>query len=179
MSGTSLNSYSRTAILLHWAIALMVISNIGLAGFTEDMSREARGPYMDVHKAIGITILFLSLGRLVWRLGHKPPPLPPSTPAWQALASKISHILFYVLMIGLPVGGWLWMSTYPAPFSYFGLFDVPMLPVAGNKALGEALHEGHEIGGTAMFILVLIHLAAVVKHQFFDKDNIIRRMWPH
>jgi cytochrome b561 len=69
------------------------------------------------------------------------------------------------------------MSTYPAPFSYFGLFDVPMLPVAGQEALGEALHEGHEIGGKAMLALVVIHLAAVAKHQFIDKHDILSRMW--
>lgn len=169
--------YSKTAIWLHWIIAIFVITNIGLAELTEDMSREARGPYMDYHKAIGISILFLSLGRLIWRLGHKPPPLPMGMPAWQRVASKISHVTFYVLIIGLPLGGWLWMSTYPGNMvSYFGLFDIPALPVQGQEALGELLHEGHKIGGQAMLILVIIHLLAVAKHQFFDKDNLIRRM---
>lgn len=171
------STYSKTAIWLHWIIALLIIANIGLAELTEDMTREARGPYMDFHKAFGITILFLSLGRLIWRLRHKPPALPANMPGWQTMASKISHFLFYTLMIGLPIGGWLWMSTYPAPISYFGLFEVPMLPVEGNKALGEALHEGHKLGGKAMLVLVVIHLAAVAKHQFIDKDNLISRMW--
>jgi len=170
--------YSKTAIWLHWIIALLIVINIGLAEFTEDLSREARGPYMDAHKATGISILFLSLGRLVWRLGNKPPALPASMSGWQIIATRISHFLFYVLIIGLPISGWLWMSTYPAAFSYFGLFDVPMLPVEGQKALGEALHSGHELGGKAMIILIIIHLAAVAKHQFFDKDNLIQRMWP-
>lgn len=172
------NKYSTAAIWLHWIIALLIIANIGIAELTEDMSREARAPYMEFHKAFGITVLFLSIARLGWRLGHKPPPLPATMPAWQILISKISHVLFYVLMIGLPIGGWLWMSTYPAPFSYFGLFDVPMLPVAGNKALGEALHSGHELGGKLMFALLVIHLAAVAKHHLVDKHNILARMWP-
>lgn len=172
------STYSKTAIWLHWIIAILIIANIGLAELTEDMTREARGPYMDFHKAFGITILFLSLGRLLWRLRHKPPTLPATMPGWQVIASKISHFLFYALMIGLPIGGWLWMSTYPAPVSYFGLFNVPMLPVEGNKVLGELLHEGHELGGKTMFVLVLIHLAAVAKHQFIDKDNLFRRMLP-
>ncbi|MEW4468411.1 cytochrome b [Parasphingorhabdus sp. JC815] len=170
--------YSKTAIWLHWIIALLVITNIGLAELTEDFSREARGPYMNTHKAVGISILFLSLGLLAWRLGNKPPTLPATMPGWQVLAARISHIFFYVLMIGLPIGGWLWMSTYPAPFSYFGLFDVPMLPVEGQKALGETLHEGHKLAGKAMIVLLLIHLAAVIKHQFLDRDNLIQRMWP-
>ncbi len=173
------SSYSKIAIWLHWIIAILIIANIGLAELTEDLSREARGPYMDFHKAFGITVLFLSIARLGWRLGHKPPPLPGNMPGWQVAASKVSHILFYILMIGLPIGGWLWMSTYPAPISYFGLFDIPLLPVEGNKALGEALHEGHEIGGKLMLGLVIIHLAAVAKHLFVDKNNILRRMWPN
>lgn len=169
--------YSTTAIWFHWIIAILIITNIGLAMLTDDMSREARGPYMDYHKAIGITILFLSIARLGWRLGHKPPTLPANMAGWQVLLSKISHILFYVLMIGLPIGGWLWMSTYPAPFSYFGLFEVPMLPVEGNKALGEALHEGHELGGKIMLGLVVLHLLAVAKHHLVDKHNLLARMW--
>ncbi len=174
---TEHSRYSTTAIWFHWIIAILIITNIGLAEFTEDMSREARGPYMDFHKAIGISVLFLSLGRLGWRLTHKPPPLPESMANWQAMLSKISHVLFYVLMIGMPIGGWLWMSTYPAPISYFGLFEVPMLPVAGNEALGETLHEGHEVGGKIMFALVILHLLAVAKHHLLDKHNVLSRMW--
>ena len=127
------SNYSQIAIWLHWIIAILIIANIGLAELTEDLSREARGPYMDVHKAFGITVLFLSLGRLVWRLGHKPPALPSGMPGWQVVASKTSHFLFYLLMIGLPLGGWLWMSTYPAPISYFGLFEVPVLPAISGR----------------------------------------------
>lgn len=175
---TRTERYSQVAIWLHWIIALAILTNIGLAELTEDMSREARGPYMDVHKALGISILFLSLGRLGWRLGHKPPPLPTHMPGWQRTVSHLSHGLFYVLMIGLPIGGWLWMSTYPAPFSYFGLFDVPMLPVAGQEALGEMLNDGHEIGGKVMLGLVVLHLLAVAKHHLVDKHNLLARMSP-
>jgi cytochrome b561 len=175
---TQTASYTRVAIWIHWIIALAILTNIGLAEFTEDLSREARTPYMDVHKALGITILFLSLGRLGWRLGHKPPPLPAHMPGWQRVISGVSHALFYVLMIGLPIGGWLWMSTYPAPISYFGLFNVPMLPVAGQEALGDMLHEGHEIGGKIMLGLVVLHLLAVAKHHLVDKHNLLARMSP-
>ena len=72
----------------------------------------------------------------------------------------------------------MWMSSASAPISYFGLFDVPLFPVAGQKALGEALHSGHKLGGTAMFFLIILHLLAFVKHQFFDKDNLLQRMRP-
>ncbi len=174
---SSSNRYSSIAMLLHWLIALLVIANIGLAELTEDLSREARGPYMDVHKAIGITVLVLTLARIGWRLGHKPPPLPASMPGWQLIAAKATHWAFYFLLLALPLSGWLWMSTYPAPFPWFGLFEVPMLPVAGQEALGEFLHESHEIMGKAMFFLVILHILGALKHVV-DRDGVFGRMLP-
>lgn len=170
--------YTKVAMLLHWIIAILVIANIGLAELTEDLSREARGPYMDVHRAFGITILFLTVVRIAWRLGHKPPPLPATMPAWQRATARISHFAFYTLLLALPLSGWLWMSTYPAPVSYFGLFEIPVLPVVGREALGELLHEGHEIMGQAMFYLVILHILGGMKHLVIDKDGVFGRMLP-
>lgn len=170
--------YSTVAILLHWAIAVLVIANIGLAELTEDLSREARGPYMDLHKAFGITVLVLTLVRIGWRLGHKWHPLPGSTPGWQRALARLNHFLFYLLLLALPLSGWLWMSTFPAPISFFGLFEVPLWPVAGQEALGETLHEGHEIMGKTMLVLVILHLLGVAKHMAVDKDGLLWRMLP-
>lgn len=173
-----MNRYTRVAIALHWIIALLVIANIGLAELTEDFSREARAPYMDLHKAFGISVLILTLARIAWRIGHKPPPLPLSMRPWERALARITHFAFYLLLIGLPLSGWLWMSTYPAPFAYFGLFDVPLWPVAGQEALGETLHEGHEILGKAMLALVVLHTLGALKHLVIDKDGSFRRMLP-
>lgn len=170
--------YTKVAMTLHWIIAILVIANIGIAELTEDLSREARGPYMDVHKAFGITVLVLTLARIAWRLGHKPPPMPASMPAWQTATARITHFAFYLLLLALPLSGWLWMSTYPAPVSYFGLFEVPVLPVAGQEALGETLHEGHEVMGKAMLALVVLHILGAFKHLLVDKDGVFGRMLP-
>jgi len=170
--------YTKVAIMLHWIIAILVIANIGLAELTEDLAREARGPYMNVHKAFGITVLLLTLARIAWRLGHKPPPLPTAMPAWQKAAARISHFAFYVLLLALPLSGWLWMSTYPAPVSYFGLFEVPVLPVVGQEALGEGLHKSHEVMGQAMFYLVILHILGGLKHLVVDRDGVFGRMLP-
>ncbi|MGP1282575.1 MAG: cytochrome b [Parasphingopyxis sp.] len=170
--------YTKVAMTLHWIIAILVIANIGLAELTEDLSREARGPYMDVHKAFGITVLVLTLARIAWRLGHKPPPMPASMPAWQTATARITHFAFYLLLLALPLSGWLWMSTYPAPVSYFGLFEMPVLPVVGQEALGETLHEGHEVMGKAMLALVVLHILGAFKHLLVDKDGVFGRMLP-
>ena len=180
MNTDSISKYSKGAIAFHWIIAILVIANIGLAMLTEDMTREARGPYMDLHKAFGICVLFLSLARLGWRWTHPKPALPASLAGWEITLSKITHFLFYLLMIGLPLGGWLWMSTYgpQAAISIFGLFDMPVLPVEGNKALGDFIHEGHEVGGKVMLILIILHIFGALKHQFIDRMPFIQRMWP-
>ncbi|MBC2777402.1 cytochrome b [Parasphingopyxis marina] len=170
--------YSGVAMLLHWLIAALVLANIGLAELTEDLSRAARGPYMDIHKACGISVLALMVIRLAWRMGHKPPPFPESMAGWEKALARTTHWIFYGLLIALPLSGWLWMSTIPAPVSYFGLFGVPAWPVAGNEALGDVLHETHEIMGKAIFYLAIFHTLAAFKHLVIDKDGVFGRMLP-
>jgi len=180
MSEQAISKYTKGAMIFHWLIAILVITNIGLAEFTEDMTREARGPYMDFHKASGICILFLTLGRLGWRWTHPRPALSPTIAGWEKTLAKTVHFIFYLLLIGLPLGGWLWMSTYgqQAAVSIFGLFSMPVLPVEGNKALGDLVHEAHETGGKVMFVLIILHILGALKHQFVDKIPFIGRMWP-
>lgn len=171
--------YSKTAIFLHWTIALLVIANIVLAAMAEDLPREARGALMDPHKAIGVSILLLSLGRLFWRMGHKPPPLPAAIPGWQAILGRTVHVLFYVLIIAVPFSGWLMASAHPQapPVEYFGLFDAT-LPVGKDETLAGIGHEAHEILTKPLAVLVLLHIAAALKHQFIDRLPFIQRMWP-
>ncbi|APG62266.1 hypothetical protein LPB140_04995 [Sphingorhabdus lutea] len=173
-----MTKYSKIAILLHWIIAAAIITNIGLAELTEDLGKTARAPYMDLHKSLGICILFFSLFRLYWRVTHKRPAPMEQISGWETSMAKAAHFIFYALMIGLPLGGWLWMSTYPAPINMFGLFDMPVLPVVGNKALADIAHEGHEIGGKAMLILIVLHLLGALKHQFIERLPLLQRMMP-
>lgn len=169
--------YTKVAIWLHWLIALAVIANIGLAMLTEGLPRETHRAAMGVHKALGITVLVLTLLRILWRLGHKPPPLPPATAGWQRWASRVVHFLFYVLLILLPLSGWVWMSAADRPIDFFGLFTVPTL-IAPNKEIADVLHERHEMLGLMMLGLVVIHLLAVAKHHLFDRNRQLSRMNP-
>ncbi|MBL8651524.1 MAG: cytochrome b/b6 domain-containing protein [Sphingopyxis sp.] len=112
--------HTKVAIWLHWVIALSVLANIGLAMLTEDMPRETHRAAMGIHKALGITVLGLSIVLILWRLGHKPPPSPVGTPAWQKPVSKVVHFLFYALLILLPLSGWVWMSAADRPIDFVG-----------------------------------------------------------
>ncbi len=160
--------YSRGAILFHWVIAALVLVNlwIGIVGGS-----------MSAHKAIGITVLALTIGRIGWRLGHAPPPLPPGTPSWERMAAKVSHVLFYVLLLLVPLTGWAMASGAKRyPLDWFGLFPIPYLPISPSAAhLG---HELHEVVGFGMAGLVALHIAAALRHHFLLRDGVLLRMLP-
>ena len=177
MAGTaSMRRYSRGAIAFHWVIAVLVIINLILGLFHESLLKGLG--VMPVHFAIGMTVLILSIGRLVWRLTHPVPPLPDAMAGWERYASRAVHWIFYALIILMPLSGWVMMSggREPHAVSWFGLFTFPILPVSGGAA--GASHEFHEIFGYAMAALVVLHIAAALRHHFILRDGVLGRMLP-
>ena len=174
-----MGKYSKIAILFHWAIAILIGTNVLLATLAEDLPRAARAVYMSPHKAIGISILILTIGRILWRLGHRPPPLPDQLAGFQATAGRTVHILFYILMIVMPLTGLLMIgaNTTVAPVDFFGLFTVDMA-VGTNAALADFAQEGHEFLVTPLIILVGLHVLGALKHQFIDRMPFLQRIWP-
>lgn len=171
--------YSRGAVILHWLIAALVLFNVVVALATDDAPKPVRMYWMPMHMAVGVLVLALSVIRIGWRISHRPPPLDPALATWERMLATGVHALFYVLLIAIPITGWLMVSA-PAdagPISFFGLFNVPALPVAGNKTAEEIGHEGHEIMGFVMIGLVLLHVAGALKHQLFDRRPSLGRMW--
>lgn len=166
--------YSATARSLHWLIALGIIANIILA-----LGHDAFGdgfPAIPLHKAIGMTILLLSIARLSWRLAHQPPALPATMPDWQKRAAHGLHWLFYAMLIGVPVGGWVMSSASKYPLTWFWLFDIPKLPVLEKSPLAEMAHEGHEVMGLLFIPLLALHIGAALYHHFVVRDDVLRRM---
>ena len=171
--------YSKIAILFHWLIAILIAANILLANLGEGLPRAARAAYMSPHKAIGISILILTIGRILWRLTNRPPALPNKVAGWQAKAGHSAHILFYVLMIVMPLTGWLMIGAKgkAAPVDFFGLFTIDMA-VGKNAMLADIGHEGHEILAAPLIVLIGLHILGALKHQFIDKMPFVQRMWP-
>ena len=181
MSNTdSAARYSRGAIILHWLIALLIIGNFVGAWMSEDLPRDEKIVMMGYHKATGILILLLTLVRIGWRFTHRPPPLLESLKAWEAALAKVTHTLFYLLMLAVPLAGWGLHSAFGKgkPVSMFGLFDFPALPVGSDKATIGLFHDLHEVTATAMLALFVLHVAAALKHQFADRDGTMRRIVP-
>lgn len=180
MTATAHSRYSSVAIFLHWIIAALIIANIVIGIAHEDMAQEARRFWMGQHFAIGLAVLFLSVARLAWRFVNKAPPPLESQAKWERTLAWIIHRLFYVLMIVLPLLGWMAISSGDRPFavSMWGLFEVAPLPIARSEEAHGAYEELHEIFAFAMIGLIVLHVAGALKHHIMDKDVTIRRMMP-
>ena len=168
MDGT----YSRGAIAFHWIIAALVIFNlaVGLLPFL--------GGLFFLHKAIGITVLALTIGRIAWRLAHRPPPLPAHVAAWERGVAHATHWTLYGLLLLMPLSGWAMVSgtAKRRPLDWFGLFDIPYLPV--SKAVGDIGHDAHGLLGWLMLALVALHIGAALRHHLILRDGVLARMIP-
>ena len=171
-------AYSRGAVVLHWLIAVLIIANFLIAELSEDMAKEDRMAMMGNHKAIGLTILALTVLRIVWRFMRPAPPLIETLKAWEAALAKVTHGLLYFLMLAIPLSGWGLVSGKGNPVSLFGLINVPALPVGPDKAVNGVFHELHEVFAQAMLVLFIIHVAAAIKHMVIDTDGTMARMAP-
>jgi len=129
------------------------------------------------HKWIGVTVLALMSVRLMWRLSHRPPPLPPAMPAWQRRIATLAHWMLYMLLLAIPLSGWLYSSAVGVPTVYLGLWQLPDL-VGKDKALAEALKLAHKSLNFTLLALVVVHVAAAIKHHFVDRDGLLARMLP-
>lgn len=168
--------YSGVAIALHWLIAVLVIVNL-IVGIGHE-SIPALRAWMPGHKAIGITVLALTLVRVAWRLGHRAPPLPAGTPEWEKAAAHGVHWGLYALLLLMPLTGWMMVSgpEHRRPLSWFGAFDIPYLPVgaSGSDAGGSA----HGVLGWVMLALVVLHILAALRHHLVLRNGILARMLP-
>ncbi|MBV1918732.1 MAG: cytochrome b [Sphingomonadaceae bacterium] len=170
--------YSRIAMLLHWLIAISVIVNWRIAEAGEHAAKAEKEAIMANHFALGMVVLILTVLRIAWRLGNKPPPLAMHLKAWEVALARVTHSLFYILLIALPLLGWVAMSSYGQAIDMFGLFDWPVLPVAKDVDLAGTIFDVHGVLGSAMILLIGLHLLGVIKHLFIDRDGNLFRMLP-
>ncbi len=180
---TDAGSYGAVAIGLHWllAVALMGAFSVGL--YMQDLPfSPQRLRLFNWHKWAGITILALSLLRLLWRLTHRPPPLAASVlrkmPPWQRQAHRATHWLMYALFVAVPLAGWAYSSAAGFPIVWFGVLPLPdWAPV--DKALAtDVLKPLHRALAYMLAALTVLHVGAALKHQWIDRDGLFWRIWP-
>jgi cytochrome b561 len=168
--------YSVTARVLHWVTAVLVLTMIPLGVVVAyEWGGPAQDFLYDLHKSIGVTILPLVIARLFFRLKNPPPPLPDDISAIQKFAAHATHWALYVLLIAQPIVGYIMTSAYPAPVTFFGLFNLP--PIwPENRALSDALALVHRNLAIFISIFASMHIGAALFHHFVRKDRVLMRM---
>lgn len=191
------NQYTKTAIVLHWLIAIGILAMFGLGWYMADLPKDApkamsfdlfdlgiynwqlseeaspRTFYFNLHKSIGVTLLALIAFRIFWRLTHRPPALLDSLTAAEKKIATAGHHTLYLLMLLVPTSGVL-MALY----SKFGLkwFCLDLFAGLDNPALRDTFKETHEVLGTIMLIVIIVHVLGAIKHKLIDKDGTMDRM---
>ena len=184
---SSKDRYSTVAIILHWVIAALILTNIGIAWYFNTLHGMAKLSPLRWHQSIGLTVLILSFARLVWRLVNPPPKLPDYMAAWERWLAIVTHVGFYVIMIGLPLTGWAMRSASPLhfilPINIFGLpwpaiGPIASLPADQMKAAEQTFEAAHQLLGKLAYGLIVLHVAGALKHQLISRDDVVARMVP-
>ncbi|WGS42659.1 cytochrome b [Burkholderia sp. JSH-S8] len=170
--------YTHTAIALHWLIALLIVGGFALGWVMTDIPgfTPTKLKYFSWHKWIGVTVFALAILRVLWRATHMPPP-PPAMPLLQRIGAHGVHLLLYVLMLVIPVTGYLYSSAANIPVVYLGIVPLPTL-IGPDPVLKETFKTLHVSLNYILLALVALHVLAVVKHQLFDRDGLLSRMLP-
>ena len=175
------NTLSRWGVVsqtFHWVIVVLIITQYVLAEIEHDMPLGmARFAVLARHKSIGLTILALAVLRLLWRWMNPSPPLPDTLKPYERVLARVTHFGLYILLFAQPITGWILSSASNFPVSYFGWFTLPNL-VAADKGLAETMHEVHETLFNVLVAFAVVHIAAALKHHFWLKDDVLRRMLP-
>ena len=169
--------YSGAAIALHWLAAALIVVNLALGLSMVPLPLSPRKlQWYQWHKWIGLTVFLIACLRLAWRWWRPPPP-PVVMPAWQRRAAAVSHVLLYVLMLAIPISGWVYSSSTGIQVVYLGLVTLPDL-VAKDRALAATLRLVHVGLNSLLFAIVCVHVAAAIRHHFVHRDSVLIRMAP-
>ena len=179
MSSQPSSRYTLVAVTLHWVIAISIVGLI-FVGWNMHENEEL----YQLHKSFGITVLILTIARIIWRVMNPAPPLPDDMDGWQKAVSHATHWAFYALMLLMPLTGWLYVSTaydFDVPTVLFGVVSWPDIPFVGfltNEASNGAIERAHGLLAWLAIGLIALHIAGAIKHEFGDEEGVLKRMVP-
>ncbi|NOT14272.1 MAG: cytochrome b [Methylotenera sp.] len=189
--------YTKVAIILHGLIALGLFAMFALGWFMDEIPKEAakqsafdlfnlgiyswqtaeeispRAFYFNLHKSIGVTLLALIALRVFWRITHRPPAMLTSYKAWESKLATGVHHLLYVLMVAMPLSGLIMAINSKYGVLWFGM---DLISGLDNKECRDLFKEIHEIVGTVLFLMIVLHIVGALKHKLIDKDTTMQRM---
>lgn len=168
--------YTATAIGLHWLMALLLIALFTVGVYMHELPLSPwKLQIYAWHKWAGVTAFLLVLARLAWRFTHRPPALPDAMPTTMRLAAHVGHATLYLLMVAIPLSGWLMSSAKGFQTVYFGVLPIPDL-LGKDKALGDLLLSVHQTLNFVLAAVVIGHAGAALKHHLIDRDAVLDRM---
>jgi cytochrome b561 len=179
--------YTVPAVILHWLIAVGIMINVTLVWVVDLLPDDAQRPTINLHKSIGLTVLGLAIMRLLWRLTHTPPALPPGTRKWERLGAHTAHALLYVLIFALPLSGWIhdsaWKDAAKNPLNLYGVIPwfrigaIQSLPADTKEQVHSLFSQIHTSCAYVLYAVFVVHVAGALKHQFLDGRPSLRRIW--
>lgn len=176
MLRNSAQTWGSMARTLHWGVALLLIVQTTLGFIAEEAPLSPTKLELFVwHKSVGMLILALILIRLGWRAANPTPALPAGTPAWERYAARTSHALLYLLVIAIPLTGWIINSAANIPLRLFFVVPLPDI-VAPDKALAERAATAHFALWVWLAVLVALHAAAALRHHFGKRNDVLLNM---
>ncbi|CAJ0811260.1 Cytochrome b561 [Ralstonia wenshanensis] len=172
-------AYTKPAIAMHWIIALLIFAAFGLGLYMTDIPgfTPTKLKLFSYHKWIGITVLIFAVLRVLWRLTHPAPAPVPGMPKWQHAAAEAAHFGLYLLILAVPLTGYLLSVAAGVKVVYLGLWELPML-FDKSDALKDIFSMAHEWLNWTMAAIVVVHILAALKHHVVDRDGTLRRMVP-
>ena len=182
--GNSSSEFGTLSKILHWSMAAIIITLIGVGIYMAELPKETTEQkqyafqFYGLHKSFGVVVLALMVFRLVWIRLSPPPALPAVFDAKEKMITKAVQGFLYILMILMPLSGYLMSNAGGFPINFFGLGELPAL-IGKSKEIGGIAHEAHEIMGFAMLALIVLHVAGALKHRIKDKggeSDILKRM---
>jgi cytochrome b561 len=169
-------SYGSVSKFLHWLIFVLILGLLVMGYLMDDIADKAlRAVVMNIHKLTGLLVLLLVIMRVLWSLINVKPGLSQMTPHYEKWAEKSVHYLLYLVMLLMPISGWVMSSAKHPPM----LGNISLgLPVPQTKALKDLAFDFHYWIAVAIIVLVSMHVLAALYHHFLKKDDVLRRMWP-
>jgi cytochrome b561 len=178
-TSTEINSYDPIQRDFHWLMAAVILAAICVGLYAVDLPKEdpAKGFWFGIHKSLGVTVFFLAIMRIGWRLLHETPRYRVPLGRFTRLAASATHAALYVLMVAVPIGGYVLSTASAHPVSWFGLVTFPsVVPV--DKSLAKIAEDAHVTGAFILIAVIALHIIAAIWHHWFKRDEVMARMAP-
>jgi len=172
------STWGAIARLLHWVIAALLVVQFTLAWSADELPEDSPQQLTLIawHVSFGLTLLALAVARIAWRLANPTPQPPAGAARWERIVAHVTQGLLYLLLLAIPLSGWVMASGHGDALAWFGVTVPPL--VAKGAAVGRPAHEAHEVLAYLLLVLVGLHVLAALKHHFVAGNDVLRRMRP-